>query len=439
MTGASELSSRPLPRGSAGVRFLAVLLPLVVVANRFLVYTQLFVNDFVVAAIAGGLLLRYGIRLPRRVLWCVAGVSLFVAFHSAAFWGMHPEMRETIFYNFLRMEVALAELVAFCSFYSTIPVRVAIMGLRWAAWILAITVVAHLVLLNFAGDFGRQLAFLQQHEIKSARRDLLIAGFARPFGISAEPAMAAGYLFLMASLLLLAQPGRWERAHWFFLFAALATGASSMLLFAPAWLYLLCRRSGRPGKVAGFLAASLVLLFAVASVQVAANLTRAVAIVSGEDASASLRFVPVLRTLAGTWEGARWTGFGIGQSRLADAAGSARLDLDWVPEVESELYSGVVFAEMFGDFGIPGLLMLASLLYFCALPAHRTAVHWWWLVCILLTQNCYVYRNPQLYYWCGLGIVLARSRFHLHAGEPMRRLLMSFRSAAYCARPMSSV
>jgi hypothetical protein len=392
------------------VRILAVLVPLAVVSNRFIVYPQLFFNDFAVAAIAVVLLLFYGVRLSRRSFLCVAGLFLFLALHSAAHGALHPEMRESIVNNFARIAAALVDMVAFCSFYSSIPVTEAIAGLRRTAWVLSITIVLHLMLLNFAGDFGRHLALLQQHEITSAERDSFLAGYLRPFGITAEPAVAGGCLFLMASLLQLARPGKWQLAHWVFLISALVTGAGSMLLFAPIWLYLMYRYGGRRRQVLGILVVSFCLLFCAASVQVTANIERAFAILTGEDMSASLRLVPMVRTIAGTVMDAPLTGFGVGQSRLADRAGSRYIDVIQLPDVETERSSGVVFVEMLGDFGVPGLFALAALLYFCALPAKRLPQSWWWLVCILLTQNCYVYTNPQLYYWCSLGIVLLRSR-----------------------------
>jgi hypothetical protein len=414
---------------------LAVLVPLAVIANRLLIYVGLFYNDFAVAALAVLVLVCYPVRIPRRTLQCLAALFVFMAVHSALTAMLHPELLLTLIFNFARMATALFELIAFYAFYTSIPVAEATAGLRRAAWILSLSVLVHFALLNCAGEFGRRLATLQEHELIGREYDLQTVGFLRPRGIAMEPSFAAGYLFLMASFLRLTESaGKHIVAHWVFLISALMTGSLSMLLFLPVWAYLLFRPAKKGNVVLTAMAVVLAatFLFGVASTQVSMISGRALAILQGEDYSMSLRLVPLLRTIAGTLKEAPLSGFGIGQSRLADSAGVERMALAWLPEVESERYSGIVFAEMFGDFGIPGLLAFAALLYFCALPGKRSGPAWWWLLCILLTQNCYIYRNPQLYFWCSLGIVLARSVSlrREHGPDSIRRWLSRYLSRA---------
>jgi hypothetical protein len=307
------------------------------------------------------------------------------------------------------MGLCLMELTAFFTFYRNIDLEEAAAGVRRAAWVLSISVLIHFVLLNCAGETGRNVGTWQDHELAGRTYDLDSVGFLRPRGIAMEPASAAGYLFLMAAFLRLAQPRKKHSvSHSVFLFSALITGSLSMLLFLPCWSYLLFRASQkRSALITTAAVLSATMLIAQAAPTPAGMLFgRARAIVQGEDLSASLRLVPMLRTYAGTLDQAPWSGFGIGQSRLADLAGSQRIAFSWLPGVESERYSGVVMAEMFGDFGIPGLLAFAALLYFCAYPGTQWRRTGYWLVCLLLTQNCYVYRNPQLYYWCSLGFLI---------------------------------
>lgn len=400
---------KDMVRPPCSTRVLAVLVPLAVVSNRFLVHVGVFYNDFVVAVLALVLLARYPLRVPRRSLLCIAALFLFLAIHSSVTAFLHPDLGLTILFNSVRMVLCLVELAGFYTFYKNIAVEEAAAGVRRAAWVLSGSILIHFVLLNCAGEMGRTLGTWQEHELEGRNYDLQTVGFLRPRGIAMEPAFAAGYLFLMAAFLRLAERGRkYSGSHAVFLFSALMTGSLSMLLFLPLWTYLLFRSSQKRyalATTAAVLSAAIVLAQA-APIQAGMVSGRAWAIVQGEDLSTSLRLVPMLRTFAGTLEQAPWSGFGIGQSRLADSAGSGRLALSWLPEVESERYSGVVMAEMFGDFGIPGLLAFAALLYFCAYPGTAWRRSGYWLVCILLTQNCYVYRNPQLYYWCSLGILI---------------------------------
>ncbi len=390
-------------------RTLAVLVPLAVVSNRFLVHVGLFYNDFVIAILALVLLACYPLRVPRRSLLYIAALSLFLAIHSSVTASLHPELRTTVLFNSARMVLCMVELVAFYTFYRNIAVEEAVAGVRRAAWVLSGSILIHFVLLNCAGEAGRSLGTWQDHELYGRDYDLQTVGFLRPRGIAMEPAFAAGYLFLMAAFLRLAEPRQKHPvSDSVFLFAALMTGSLSMLLFLPLWAGLLFRSSRKRYALlttAGVACATLFVALAAPS-QAGMVSERARAILQGEDLSASLRLVPMLRTVAGTLDQAPWSGFGIGQSRLAASAGSERLALSWLPEVESERYSGVVMAEMFGDFGVPGLLAFAALLYFCACPAAQWRRSGYWLACILLTQNCYVYRSPQLYYWCSLGMVI---------------------------------
>ncbi len=413
----------------------AVLVPLAVISNRFIVHVGLFYNDFAVAMLAVIILACYPIRIPRRSLQCLTALFLFIALHSVFISALHPDLLSTIIFNFARIAASLLELIAFYSLYSSIPVEEATAGLRRAAWILSLSILVHFAFLNCLGDVGRRLATWQEHELVGGKYDLQTVGFLRPRGIAMEPSFAAGYLFLIASFLRLTQPPEKNRvAHWVFLTSALITGSLSMLLFLPVWAYLFLRHAKKQQVVLTTLAvlSAVIFFFIAASTQVGMVSDRALAVLQGEDSSASLRLVPTLRTIVGTFEEAPFSGFGIGQSRLADSAGSEHLALAWLPEVESEKYSGVVFAEMLGDFGIPGLLAFTALLYFCALPEKRSPQSWLWLACILLTQNCYVYRNPQLYYWCSLGIVLVRSRrlSSRHGPESIRRFLSHYISRA---------
>ncbi len=408
--GCARYFPKNMLRAPCSNRVLAVLLPLAVVSNRFLVHVGVFYNDFVVAVLALVLLARYPLRVPRRSLLCMAALFLFLAIHSAITASLHPDLGLTILFNFARMVLCIVELVAFYTFYKNIAVEEAVAGVRRAAWVLSGSILIHFVLLNCAGELGRSLGTWQEHELDGRNYDLQTVGFLRPRGIAMEPAFAAGYLFLMAAILRLAESRqKYSVSHSVFLFSALMTGSLSILLFLPVWTYLLFRSGQKRYALlttAAVLSAAIFLAQA-APTQAGMVSDRARAIVQGEDLSASLRLVPMLRTFAGTLEQAPWSGFGIGQSRLADSAGSGRRAFSWLPEVESERYSGVVVAEMFGDFGIPGLLAFAALLYFCAYPGTEWRRSGYWLVCILLTQNCYVYRNPQLYYWCSLGLLIA--------------------------------
>jgi len=399
-----------MARHPAFERFLAVAIPLAVVTNRLYLRPGVFYNDFLMPVVACVVFMTYGSRLLTRSALILCALFAFVSAHCILMYLLHPEQASTLINSMARVGVVIAAGVAFVSFYEQADLSSAIDGVRRAALIFAVAIFVHFVLLNLMGDVGVRLATMQQSELDS--RGAALTGYFRPFGLTAEPAYASAYMFLMAAFVWLARPGKHIVDHCIYLFAALLAGSSGLLLSLPVWvLILLSRRRMRTIVAWGF-----VFLCAFgASLRFGDALQpffkRTGLIAEGNDLSANTRFIPAMRTIAGTWKDSPWIGYGIDEARLADAAGRAYVGFTGFNYREPDRFSGVLTAEIIGDFGFPALLVFGMLLWYGAMQARWSKASFFWALSMFVTQQCYFsagYRYAQLYYWCALGILLRR-------------------------------
>jgi hypothetical protein len=303
------------------------------------------------------------------------------------------------------MMLATAAGIAFSSFHESVDYRVIVDGVRRAALVFAAAIYLHFILLNLAGEWGRTLGFLQEHE--HDLRGTTLAGYLRPFGLAVEPAYASSYMFLLAIVIWLAAPSKFVRSQLIFLGAALLTASPSVLLCLPVWLLvLLCRARAKVLVLWAVALCSLGALVWIYGDVLVTSVERTRGVAAGQDLSANARLIPAVRAIVGTWKEAPLLGFGINQARIADGIGRNYVDTSRFTYQEPDRYSGVMAAEIIADFGFPCLIVF-GLMWFCG--AMQGRLRKWsvlWVLGMVATQHAYFYRHAQVYYWCALGIAL---------------------------------
>jgi hypothetical protein len=392
-------------------KYLATVIPLTVFATLWKFSAGIWVNDILCIVIAAWifLYLRPRIRSPLTELACFFWI--YVTVHTVILLFLVDARQSTLLNNWLRLTAVAFCTVAFDTYYRATPHSTLVRGLKVAAAILACSVIVHFVLLNFAGEAGRAMAFTRDLDEPIYRRDLYLFGFGRAYGLFLEPYWAAAYLFLSSVALSLCDKKNNLLLQLLLVGAAALTCATSLIYFVPVWLVALVSRGIRPKRLLAGILAIITFVAIILSVGVwDRTMHRLDEVAAGKDGSANIRIGPTIRTCVGVMRGNWMLGYGIGNADLADIAGSSEQYGVLIDAAPAGNFSGIAAVEIFAGMGIPGLLFYFGFLW-CSVRGGKvgTKAKVIWVVCILVSSNAYLITHLQFYYLCILGAFICRS------------------------------